>query len=90
MHPTLSTLLFLQEVQMGKTGRLKSVGSLWKGSCKNGTMLSGTIDMGLLGKFNIMVFPNTKKGNATAPDYYVSVKEGTAEEKLPMPTGDDL
>lgn len=81
MNPILLNLLFLQEVStMGANGRLKSCGSLWKGKCKNGTMLSGSISMGLLGDFNIMVFPNTKKGNATAPDYYVSVKNSVADD----------
>ena len=91
MHPILLNFLFLQEIQnMGKNSRLKSCGSLWKGTCKNGTMLSGSIDMGLLGKFNIMVFPNAKRKNATSPDYYISVKEPVVEEEHPMPTNDDL
>ncbi len=76
---------------MGTNGRLKSVGSLWKGTCKTGTMLSGSIDMGLLGKFNIMIFPNTQnKKSVSAPDYYISSKENVTEPKLPMPTEDDL
>ena len=39
---------------------LKKIGVLWGKEGKNGKYLTGTIDMGVLGKVNVAVFPNEK------------------------------
>ena len=90
MIPILENLLFLMEVTMA--GRLKNVGQLWKGEDKNkNPMLSGNIDMGILGKFNVIVLKNGQQKESTHPDYLVFVKDGSEEEKIPMPPkGKDL
>lgn len=61
--------------------QMKSCGSLWKKTSGNGNnMLSGFIDLGALGKVNIMVFPNQKKEGEKQPDFFVAVNDGTGEQ----------
>lgn len=86
--PYLKNLYDKQEEDMAN-GKLKSVGSLWKGQSKNGTMLSGVISLGLLGEINLMVFPNTNKKKATDPDYFCSIKVEDKEENIPLPPKND-
>lgn len=76
-------------VKAAEQNGLKSVGSLWKGTCKNGTMLSGFISVGALGDINVLIFPNTKKGKSADPDYFVSVKTDAKEPEVPMPPAND-
>ena len=48
---------------------LKSIGALWRKEGKNGNFLSGTLDLGVLGKVNIAVFTNEKtEGDEKKPD----------------------
>ncbi len=39
---------------------LKEIGVLWRKEGKKGKYLSGTIDIGVLGKVNVAIFPNEK------------------------------
>jgi hypothetical protein len=88
--PHLKNLYLIQEEAMAKAQNgLRSVGSLWKGTCKTGTMLSGWIDLGILGRVNIMEFPNTNKKNSTDPDYFISVKFQEKNEDVPLPPKTD-
>lgn len=74
------------EVQMAEKRTLKNVGQLWKGEDKmKNPMLSGNIDLGILGKFNVIILKNGHQKEATHPDYLVFVKDGAEEQALPMP-----
>jgi len=96
--PYLKMLYFEQEREQEEAmanGKLKSVGSLWKGHTKdNGVMLSGFVSIGVLGNdVNIMIFPNkNKKADSRDPDYFVSVKVDEKQDKIPLPpkNNDDL
>lgn len=79
---------------------MKSCGSLWKKTSKKGNgMLSGFVDMGALGKINIMVFVNNDKteklskhaeGAERLPDFFISVNDGQEkEEEKPKQEGKD-
>lgn len=89
--PIIQELYKQQEETMARAQNgLKSVGSLWKGQCKNGTMLSGFISVGVLGNdINLMIFPNSNKKNANDPDYFISVKTDTKEPDVPLPPKTD-
>ena len=48
---------------------LKKIGVLWRKEGKNGSYLSGTIDIGVLGKVNVAIFPNENtEGDEKKPD----------------------
>ncbi len=48
---------------------LKKIGVLWRKDGKNGKYLTGTIDIGVLGKVNVAIFPNEKtEGDEKKPD----------------------
>jgi hypothetical protein len=90
MLPILSNIIFLMEVKMSES-KLKNVGQLWTGKDKKTQpMLSGNIDLGIMGKFNVLVLKNGKKGMATHPDYLVFVKDGSGEPEIPMPADSEL
>ncbi len=51
---------------------LQHVGGLWKKKGDKGNFLSGTINLGLLGKINIAVFENEKnEGDDKKPDFSI-------------------
>ncbi len=54
----------------------RRIGALWRKSAKKGTdkkdFFSGTIDLGVLGEVNIMVFEN-EKTEKNQPDYTIHV-----------------
>lgn len=92
MHPILSNLLFVEEI-MAEKKPLKNIGQLWKGKDKEQKpMLSGNIDLGIFGTFNVLVLNNGRKEKATHPDYLVFVKTKEAEEEknLPAPSSEEL
>ena len=67
-------------------GKLKSCGQLWLGEdSKENTMLSGYVDLGVLGRMNVLVFKNNNQKEATHPDYIVFVRDGDTKEEVPMP-----
>ncbi|MBI5666271.1 MAG: hypothetical protein HZC49_14440 [Nitrospirae bacterium] len=53
----------------------KQIGALWvKEYTKDGEakkMLSGTIDLGVMGEVDIAIFPNDQKKEAKHPDYRI-------------------
>lgn len=66
---------------------LKPVGALWTKDGKKGKFLSGTLDLGVLGKATIMIFPNEKKEN-NQPDYRMYLAIGEAPKPGEEPEGD--
>lgn len=89
MHPILLNFLFVEAIMAER--KLKNVGQLWKGQDKNkNPMLSGNIDLGILGVFNVIVLKNGNQKQATHPDYLVFVKDKEVDEKLPEYTKEEL
>lgn len=55
---------------------LKQIGALWKKEGKSGDYLTGTLDLGVLGKVNIAVFQNEKgEGDEKKPDARICLFE---------------
>jgi hypothetical protein len=55
---------------------LKEIGVLWRKEGKKGSYLTGTLDIGALGKVNIAVFQNEKgKGDNKKPDARIMLFE---------------
>jgi len=55
---------------------LKEIGVLWRKEGKKGSYLTGTLDLGVLGKVNIAVFENEKKeGDDKKPDARIMLFE---------------
>ena len=63
----------------------KQVGALWlkeyEKDGKKRKMMSGELDLGILGKVNIAVFKNEKKEKENQPDYYIVLSEGSSGEQ---------
>ena len=56
---------------------LKEIGVLWRKEGKKGHYLSGTLNMGVLGKVNIAIFNNEKgEGDEKKPDGRIMLFEG--------------
>lgn len=54
---------------------LKKIGVLWRKTGKDKDFLSGTLDLSVFGKANIMVFENTKKKSEKSPDYTIQLAQ---------------
>ena len=53
---------------------LKNIGALWLKTREDGTkFFSGTINNGIHGDINVMIFKNDKKENEKAPDYRIAM-----------------
>ena len=51
---------------------MKKVGALWTKTGKGDKeFFSGTVDLGVLGKTSVMIFPNDRKGKDNEPDYTI-------------------
>ncbi len=58
--------------------------ALWKRVTKGGTdYFSAELDLGVLGKVNLAIFPNDKKADEKHPDYYGKISEPSAKEPYP-------
>lgn len=55
---------------------LRQIGALWRKNGKRGNFLSGTLDLGVLGKVNIAVFQTEKgEGDEKKPDATIHIFE---------------
>ena len=62
----------------------RRVMALWRRVTKEGTeYFSAELDLGVLGKSHIAIFPNDKKTDEKHPDYYGKIIEPTAKEPYP-------
>jgi len=64
----------------------KQIGALWvKEYTKEGEakkMLSGTIDLGVMGEVDIAIFPNDQKKEAKHPDYRIILGNSNGKGEL--------
>ena len=61
---------------------LKTIGALWLKTKENGTkFFSGTINNGIHGDINVMVFKNDEKQSEKSPDYRIVM--ATDDERKP-------
>lgn len=60
-----------------------NVGAGWKKQGKNGPYMSLEVDMGIMGKFKAMMFPNTKKKSANEPDYSIVIPDDAFSATAP-------
>lgn len=65
---------------------LKKIGVLWKNEDKHGqTFLSGTLDMGVLGKVNLLVFKNKfQDKEKNQPEYTINMDDGKEDASVPI------
>ena len=76
---------------------LKNIGALWLKTREDGTkFFSGTINNGIHGDINIMIFKNEKKESEKSPDYRIAMatddekksatapKEGESDGEIPF------
>ncbi len=62
----------------------KRVMALWKRVTKDNTeYFSAELDLGVLGKVNLAIFPNDKKTDEKHPDYYGKISESSAKDPYP-------
>lgn len=55
---------------------MKTIGALWKKDGKSGKYLSGSLDLGALGKVQIAIFQNEKgEGDEKKPDARICLFE---------------
>ncbi|MFC1888640.1 hypothetical protein ACFL4G_02675 [Thermodesulfobacteriota bacterium] len=58
--------------------------ALWKRVTKEGTeYFSAELDLGVLGKAHIAIFPNENKADEKHPDYYGKIYEHSAKDPYP-------
>ncbi len=63
---------------------LKKIGALWSKEDKNKKpYLSGTLDLGVLGEVQIMIFQNKHKEEENQPDATISLIVGSDDREQP-------
>ncbi len=82
LHRRLSGVSQLTKTKERRKAMLKKIGVLWKGEDKNGqAFLSGTLDMGVLGKVNLMVFKNKYQDKEkNQPEYIINMDDGSQQD----------